>query len=123
MMMNALPLQPDVHAPIAVGLVTMLLMLPDFLCQMCILFHAADPFDIVVVAALGHDKVFAHYSDWVFFPMPVYDFVLYYIIDGLTEKGQEQKKLIVPYQVNGLYVKGFTAEVFAGKNMIEEITL
>ncbi len=47
----------------------------------------------------------------------------YYIIDGLTEAGLEKSVLIVPYQVNGLYVKGFTASVFAGNITIEEITL
>ena len=47
----------------------------------------------------------------------------YYIIDGLTEAGLERSSLIVPYQVNGLYVKGFTASVFAGNTKIEEITL
>ena len=46
-----------------------------------------------------------------------------YIIVGLTETGMESKRLIVPYQVNGLYVKGFTASVFAGNETIEEITL
>lgn len=47
----------------------------------------------------------------------------YYIIDGLTEAGMERSSLIVPYQVNGLYVKGFTSSVFAGNKTIEEITL
>ena len=47
----------------------------------------------------------------------------YYMIDGLTEAGMERSALIVPYQVNGLYVKGFTASVFAGNEKIEEITL
>ena len=47
----------------------------------------------------------------------------YYIIDGLTDAGREKTALIVPYQVNGLYVKGFTAAVFAGNKTIAEITL
>ena len=47
----------------------------------------------------------------------------YYIIDGLTEAGMARSTLIVPYQVNGLYVKGFTASTFAGNKNIEEITL
>ena len=47
----------------------------------------------------------------------------YYIITGLTDKGREQKELIVPYQVNGLYVKEFTAETFAGNTAVESITV
>ena len=47
----------------------------------------------------------------------------YYIITGLTDKGREQKELIVPYQVNGLYVKEFTAETFAGNTTVVSITV
>ena len=47
----------------------------------------------------------------------------YYVIDGLTQTGAEQKTLIVPYQVNGLYVKGFARSVFEGNRTIREITL
>lgn len=47
----------------------------------------------------------------------------YYIIDGLTEKGQESASLTIPYQVNGLYVKRFLPDVFAGNKKVEEITI
>ena len=47
----------------------------------------------------------------------------YYIIDGLTPAGEEKTGLIVPCQVNGLYVKGFEASVFADHAKVEEITL
>ena len=47
----------------------------------------------------------------------------YYFIDGLTQAGAERSKLIIPYQVNGLYVKGFSASVFEGNEKTEEITL
>ena len=76
-MVNSLRFHPDVHASIAVGLKTMRLMPPGFLCQRYTLFYAADTFDIVVVAALGYAEVSTHHSDGVLFPMPVYDFVLY----------------------------------------------
>lgn len=47
----------------------------------------------------------------------------YYVIEGLTEKGAQSTDIIVPYQVDGLYVKGFGADVFAGNTTIEKITL
>ena len=47
----------------------------------------------------------------------------YYVLDGLTEEGAAKSKLIIPYQVNGLYVKGFLPSVFEGNGKIEEITL
>ena len=47
----------------------------------------------------------------------------YYIITGLTEKGLEQTELVVPYQVNGLYVREFGASVFAGNTTVREITI
>ena len=47
----------------------------------------------------------------------------YYIIDGLTEKGKASTSLTVPYQVNGLYVKRFLPEVFAGNTKLVEITI
>ena len=46
-----------------------------------------------------------------------------WIIVGLTEAGAERSSLTVPYQVSGLYVKGFTADVFAGNRTVAEITL
>ena len=47
----------------------------------------------------------------------------YYFLDGLTEEGAQRSALTIPYQVNGLYVKGFDAALFAGNETIEEITL
>lgn len=47
----------------------------------------------------------------------------YYVLDGLTPAGMERSELTVPYQVNGLYVKGFDSSLFAGNETIQEITL
>ena len=47
----------------------------------------------------------------------------YYVITGLTDAGREQTKLVIPYQVNGLYVSGFDASVFADNTAVEEITV
>lgn len=47
----------------------------------------------------------------------------YYVITGLTREGAQKKELIVPYQVNGLYVKSFAASVFSGNDIIESVTI
>lgn len=47
----------------------------------------------------------------------------YYIITGLTEKGRTQKNIVVPYQVDGLYVREFIAQTFAGNTAVESITV
>ncbi|MCD8308530.1 MAG: leucine-rich repeat domain-containing protein [Clostridia bacterium] len=47
----------------------------------------------------------------------------YYVITGLTEEGKTLKEVVIPYQVNGVYVKSFTADVFAGNTAIQCVTV
>lgn len=47
----------------------------------------------------------------------------YYTIIGLTEEGKNAKELIIPYQVNGIYVKDFSSLVFLDNKNIESITV
>ncbi|MGN0813792.1 MAG: hypothetical protein ACI4MH_00995 [Candidatus Coproplasma sp.] len=47
----------------------------------------------------------------------------YYVITGLTEKGGSAERLVVPYQVDGLYVKSFLPSVFAGNRNIRSVTV
>ena len=47
----------------------------------------------------------------------------YYVVSGLTEEGSARTDLTVPYQVDGLYVKSFTADVFAGNTVVESVTI
>ena len=37
----------------------------------------------------------------------------YYTVVGLTEKGRNAEELIIPYQVDGIYVKAFLPLVFS----------
>lgn len=46
----------------------------------------------------------------------------YYTITGLTEKGKNSAALIIPYQVDGVYVKEVNADVFAGNDTLESVT-
>ncbi len=47
----------------------------------------------------------------------------YYVIDGLTEKGRDARTLVVPYQVDGLYIKSFLPSVFAGNKTVRSIVV
>lgn len=47
----------------------------------------------------------------------------YYTVTGLTEKGRAKSELTLPYQVNGIYINAFTAQVFAGNTAVESITI
>lgn len=47
----------------------------------------------------------------------------YYRIVGLSEEGRGRSELVVPYQVNGLYVTEFSADTFAGNTEVERITV
>ena len=45
----------------------------------------------------------------------------YYTVTGLTEEGAGRSELVLPYQVNGIYINNFTAEVFAGNTAVQSI--
>ena len=45
----------------------------------------------------------------------------YYTVTGLTEEGAGRSELVLPYQVNGIYINNFTAEVFAGTTAVQSI--
>ena len=47
----------------------------------------------------------------------------YYKIIGLTEKGLAKEELIIPYQVNGIYVNEFTKDVFSYDKNIKKIVI
>lgn len=47
----------------------------------------------------------------------------YYKITGLTEKGLLQEKLIIPYQVDGIYINEFTNDVFSYNRSLKKITI
>ena len=46
-----------------------------------------------------------------------------YTVTGLTEEGLGKSQLTIPYQVDGIYIDSFTAEVFAGNDRVEKITI
>ncbi|HIU61149.1 MAG TPA: hypothetical protein IAB69_00670 [Candidatus Coproplasma excrementigallinarum] len=46
-----------------------------------------------------------------------------YTITGLTAQGAECTELVIPYQVDGLYVTAFLPSVFAGNTVIESVTV
>ena len=47
----------------------------------------------------------------------------YYKIIGLTEEGLAKEELIIPYQVNGIYVNEFTKDVFSYDKNIKRIVI
>lgn len=47
----------------------------------------------------------------------------YYIITGLTEEGRARTELVIPYQVDGIYIASFTAEAFAGAAALVSVTV
>lgn len=47
----------------------------------------------------------------------------YYTVVGLTEAGKAATELIIPYQVNGIYVKAFLPQVFSDNKNIEKVTV
>mgnify|MGYP000011278964 CR=1 FL=1 len=47
----------------------------------------------------------------------------YYTIVGLTEEGRKKEDLIIPYQVNGIYVKAFLPLVFFDDKNIRSVTV
>ena len=47
----------------------------------------------------------------------------YYIIDSLNDAGSSASDIVVPYQVDGLYVKGFLSTVFAGDRKLKSIRI
>lgn len=47
----------------------------------------------------------------------------YYTIVGLTEEGKAANELIIPYQVNGIYVKAFLPLVFLDNKNIKSVTV
>lgn len=47
----------------------------------------------------------------------------YYKIVGLTEEGLEQEELIIPYQVDGLYINEFSNDVFSYNKKIKKIII
>ena len=46
-----------------------------------------------------------------------------YTVTGLTEEGRARTQLTIPYQVNGIYIDSFTAEVFAGNTVVQSVTI
>ena len=46
-----------------------------------------------------------------------------YTVTGLTEEGRARTQLTIPYQVNGIYIDSFTAEVFAGNAVVQSVTI
>ena len=46
----------------------------------------------------------------------------YYTITGLTDKGKNSVTLIIPYQVDGIYVKEMNADVFVENDTLECVT-
>ncbi len=47
----------------------------------------------------------------------------YYTVTGLTEKGKQAKELVIPYQVDGLYIHAFTTDAFKNNETVESITV
>ena len=47
----------------------------------------------------------------------------YYTVVGLTEKGRNAEELIIPYQVDGIYVKAFLPLVFFDHKNIKSVTV
>ena len=47
----------------------------------------------------------------------------YYKITGLTEEGKAKEELIIPYQVDGIYVSEFSKDTFYYNNNIKKITI
>ncbi len=47
----------------------------------------------------------------------------YYTVTGLTERGKQAKELIIPYQVDGLYINAFSVNVFKNDSVVESITV
>ena len=69
------PLEPNVHSAVAVGLLAFSLALPDLLGQRQIFCRFIYSFHIAVIAAARDAKDMAHFSDAVLSPMPVNDIV------------------------------------------------
>lgn len=47
----------------------------------------------------------------------------YYVVTGLTEKGKSATEIVVPYQVDGIYIKSFLPSVFAGNKTVERVII
>lgn len=47
----------------------------------------------------------------------------YYTITGLTEKGRAATDIVIPYQVDGIYVKSFLPVVFFDNKTVETVTV
>ncbi len=47
----------------------------------------------------------------------------YYTITGLTEAGKREKALVLPYQVDGLYVNAISESAFRDNRVVESITV
>ncbi len=47
----------------------------------------------------------------------------YYTVVGLTEAGKSAAELVIPYQVNGIYVKAFLPSVFKDDKSVTKITV
>lgn len=46
-----------------------------------------------------------------------------YYVTGLTESGKSKSELVIPYQVDGVYISGFDSDVFKNDTVIEKITI
>lgn len=47
----------------------------------------------------------------------------YYTVDGLTDEGMAKEDLIIPYQVDGLYVKAFNEDVFLNNENLKSVRI
>ena len=45
----------------------------------------------------------------------------YYKIIGLTEKGYQKEELVIPYQINGIYVNEFTNDTFSYNKKVKKL--
>ena len=46
-----------------------------------------------------------------------------YTVTGLTDEGRAATELVLPYQVDGIYITAFTADVFAGHKSLTSVTI
>ena len=74
-MMDPVPLQPDLHSPVAIGALALRLALTDYLSQRQILFRNLHSFYILIVSAAWDTEEPAHLADAVPLLMTVDHFV------------------------------------------------
>lgn len=75
-MIDSVPLQPDVHSPVAIGALAFCLTLTDLLGQRHVLCRYLHSFQIPIVATARDAEETAHLADAVLFPVPVDHLIL-----------------------------------------------